>query len=623
MLNIPDSVKALFKQDGVRKNFRAHFPNGELPDITNDNIVKESVNFTESICSQDVFKFGLSEASVIEIETVGVGNMYGMAMECGIEIDCSSLSAADIADIEAGTWDGEFVPLADSDLGFPFFRVPYGVFTVDSCPRNHEALAHRKVTAYSASYSDASYNLPWFPDNMFSQKLDIDPSAFIAQITRIGLTEVSTSNRPDSAYNSSLFDQNGAAYSLTTVYLASVRNVSPTNSISEPSFVETDLDWDTKAWRNFGNDIADQLTALGYDLTYNAKKQKVFFDNREAVENAVPVLFGPTVAVIGYSQAFHRPLYWQHIEKNKLYPVLTRYRPNRTPQGAFRSFDSYPWINGSPSGQSVMYLHTLKNNPTIRLLNSNSETVETITPGLEMPELRSDASVKYYQYNTLLFPRIAIDSNGVSRVESSRYYNGSQYKTVNKDVFSFVDALDKIKITNAIAELNALFGRVNRKGEAEFIRLDNSSPHTIPPGEYMSLWWDEFEVEPIGTVRYGYEAEEEQVIVDYNFGDGASLYDMSDNEAFRLASGADQASVVLALDTDFVPHLAPINFVPIDFEMKGLPYLEAGDALAITAQDGTVVNSYALRIEISGVQALQMKIESQSGLIIDSGEAAT
>ena len=77
MLNIPDSVKAPYKQDGVRKNFRAHFPGGELPDITNDNIVQESVKFTESICSQDVFKFGLTEASVIEFETVGVANMYG------------------------------------------------------------------------------------------------------------------------------------------------------------------------------------------------------------------------------------------------------------------------------------------------------------------------------------------------------------------------------------------------------------------------------------------------------------------------------------------------------------------------------------------------------------------
>ena len=89
MLNIPESVKTLFKRDGVRKNFRVHFPNGELSDITNENVVQESVKFTESLCSQDVLKFGLTEASVIEFETVGIGNMYGMTIECGIEIDLS------------------------------------------------------------------------------------------------------------------------------------------------------------------------------------------------------------------------------------------------------------------------------------------------------------------------------------------------------------------------------------------------------------------------------------------------------------------------------------------------------------------------------------------------------
>ena len=46
MLNIPESVKNLFKTDGVRKNFRVRFPDGELPDITNSSIVQESVRFT-------------------------------------------------------------------------------------------------------------------------------------------------------------------------------------------------------------------------------------------------------------------------------------------------------------------------------------------------------------------------------------------------------------------------------------------------------------------------------------------------------------------------------------------------------------------------------------------------
>ena len=66
MLNIPESIKTLFKTDGVRKNFRAHFPTGEYSDITNSDVVSESLRFSESLCSQMPFKFGCAEASVLE-----------------------------------------------------------------------------------------------------------------------------------------------------------------------------------------------------------------------------------------------------------------------------------------------------------------------------------------------------------------------------------------------------------------------------------------------------------------------------------------------------------------------------------------------------------------------------
>ena len=62
MLNLPESIKALFKRDSVLKNFRVHFPNGGFSDITNENIVEESVKFSESLCSQNIFRFGCAEA---------------------------------------------------------------------------------------------------------------------------------------------------------------------------------------------------------------------------------------------------------------------------------------------------------------------------------------------------------------------------------------------------------------------------------------------------------------------------------------------------------------------------------------------------------------------------------
>ena len=86
MLDIPEKVKDLFRTDNIKKNFRVHFPNGERADITNDNLIADSVRFTESLCSRNNLKFGLCEASVLEFETIDVENIKGCEITAGIEI---------------------------------------------------------------------------------------------------------------------------------------------------------------------------------------------------------------------------------------------------------------------------------------------------------------------------------------------------------------------------------------------------------------------------------------------------------------------------------------------------------------------------------------------------------
>lgn len=90
MLNIPEEVRNLFKDSDVKKNIRIHFPNGERPDIINDNIEEESLSFTESICSQSELKFGLCEAPVLEFSTAEIENIKGMEIEASIEVDVST-----------------------------------------------------------------------------------------------------------------------------------------------------------------------------------------------------------------------------------------------------------------------------------------------------------------------------------------------------------------------------------------------------------------------------------------------------------------------------------------------------------------------------------------------------
>ena len=138
MISTPDEIKQLFFTDSIRKNIRIAFPNKELPDITNSNLIAESFSFSESICSRDKLKFGLCEASVVKFETFGIGNIKGKEIDVFHEIDITSLGE-------------EFINqygIRDNSVAFPFYKIPYGRFVVESCEKQSD-MTRRKVVAYT------------------------------------------------------------------------------------------------------------------------------------------------------------------------------------------------------------------------------------------------------------------------------------------------------------------------------------------------------------------------------------------------------------------------------------------------------------------------------------------
>ena len=139
MLTVPDSIKEKLHLDHCQKNIRIHFPNGERSDICNNRIVKDTVSFTESLCSQDTLKFGLCEAAVFECEVVGVGNIKGAKIEVFCEVYCES-------DTTGAEWK--------TDLQAWVYPIPYGTFYVESCKRQADMI-HRKIEAYGGT---ASFN---------------------------------------------------------------------------------------------------------------------------------------------------------------------------------------------------------------------------------------------------------------------------------------------------------------------------------------------------------------------------------------------------------------------------------------------------------------------------------
>ena len=91
MIQIPEEIKTLLKSDSTKKNFRVHFPNGEHEDLTNADIVEESVTLTESICSASQLKIGMCETPSIEFETIGVGYIRGAEIECSLEVESEKI----------------------------------------------------------------------------------------------------------------------------------------------------------------------------------------------------------------------------------------------------------------------------------------------------------------------------------------------------------------------------------------------------------------------------------------------------------------------------------------------------------------------------------------------------
>lgn len=122
MRNIPNEVKEVLMSDYCyKKNLRIVFPNNERADITEENIIGESMTLDESMCSSNELKFGLSEASCITFTTVGVENIKGMTIRPYLDIE-----------------------LPDGSI----YSMPLGQYVVDSCKKQTD-MTLRDVVAYS------------------------------------------------------------------------------------------------------------------------------------------------------------------------------------------------------------------------------------------------------------------------------------------------------------------------------------------------------------------------------------------------------------------------------------------------------------------------------------------
>ena len=607
MLTIPDAIKGLYLSDSrtdIRKNFRVIFPNGEYPDITNDDIVAESVKLDESIMSQATFKFGLAEAPQISFETVGVGNMMGMTIKCYHEIETTSLSAADLAAVQADHGEGELVLAADSDLGYGFYRVPLGTFMVDKCPRNQDAMTHRRVTAVgsdnASSVNGSAFRYENWKAGLYysADTATIDLSMWIYAVLGIEMlggsvtaTEQTGTSRSDTFAEYVHYGAFGVVDARVTlkinesVYGSNLSGQDFVASVNLPGIIPADTvlaSFET-AWTEAGADsatgvadakpeIIDAVTRLvawnedvsskGYDHISDAQIGEIRSVKFGRNGSGVPAYF-PITSDIAENYKFYQPIIGNNsAERYITVPV---------------SFYLEVWTGGAVITSQTYSL--LEDDPTFTRYTLSAAG-----------------------------PQYTIKATGTRDTSD-------QYK------YTFSGALPMVEMANGALELAGIFGRAGRNGGYTRAALDDSNPYEMPLSQYSELWYDEYNVSDIALIYYTYTNADgaQQLVMNLENG-GGSVYDLSGNWVLQNIP-TTQAAAEDMITAYFVPNIGGVDFTPIDLDAKGLPWLEAGDPIAVITEDGETVVSYALERTLTGVQALRDDIRSTGGELISADTA--
>lgn len=594
MLNIPDEVKALFKADSVFKNFHVHFPNGENADLNNDDVVSESVEFTESICSQQSFRFGLTEASELKFTAVNIPNVRGATLEAALEIDIETLGS-EWAEQHAPSGTESFLDPQVCTYGSrTMYRVPYGRFIVDTCPRNHEAMWKREITAYTVRMAGGSVINPFqieLTNKMYPEAEKYEPNnkalyyANIGNLDRSALTAGGYVRHDAFTAAGSYFQTHYGFYDSTgkriTVYITYVTNtyygIIPGRSTN---LLEIDMNGITYTAEQVRAIIAELLTELDVDPVRSGY---------ESMEDVVDYVYGDSAPSITVELTFSaNKAVTIHLEqKNQLI---------------------YPYFQ-TATDIRVATLGTI-------YAEKDSTRISRTLPSINVYEWRDGSpDDRYFSFGSTL------QTKGRNLVGNKINF------------YSFANAFSMNDLIQGNLELDCRFCSPGRSGGVEITELDKSSPVPIVPAEYSELWYDETTVSPIGyvNVKFKGEDESEQDTV-IQIGDGASVYDLTANEVLNntefeltdqeITDGLTvQDKILEYLNTYFVPNIPDLSFVPIELTKQGLPYLEAGDAIEITTGDGQTVPSFILRQTIKGIQFLTASVESANGEAVEMVES--
>ena len=610
MLNIPSEVKALFKRDDIYKNFHVHFPNGEFRDLNNEDIVTESVKFTESLCSQQYLKFGLTEASEIRFECYGVPNIRGALIQCVMEIDCSSLGNAwltDHDDPSAGFLEPHAVMVT---TGLGYYSIPYGQFMVDSCPRNHQQRARREVTAFthffSANDDFSPFEVYKLSEHRTKKKTTLNVSDLVATALNYIPNEYSLksnlkskySQRTGNSYEHVVWLGDGTSENKFSLFMR--RDVYYSASLSKTdrdsnSLVKVTFDRNTVT---LFDEFAEQCEACGITGYY---KYLPFYDTDlpDALILATPKQILNTrnpKEYLGLCVNFPDALNAQQYEG---FSTLD--------DTIFSLRDAYAQSNGFLFGTGYI---TKEISVMLRTGHGDYPSQGTLVwEGYY--NLFDDFTLNGYDITT---------RNELQKMTMTFDHTLEIPDKPRKPIMTYYNAYSLTDIVNGYFEIKGVFLKQGRDNSISEFALPDSETESIQRSQYSSVWYEDDQIQPIGMIKYRFVDQKSDKDNEYSFdvSDG-SIYDMTDNYVLQHLNRSGEndkttaAKIESALDSGFRANVPVFSFVPSKVEMQALPYVEAGDTIESVTEDSETVDTMIFERTITGIQCLKDDISSAGG----------
>ena len=559
MIQVPDAIKDLLHLDSCKKNIRIHFPNGEREDICNDLIVMNSVQFTESLCSRDVFNFGLCESPVFECEVVGVSNITGATIEVCCEIYCDST-------VSGAEWK--------LDLEHYVYAIPYGTFVVDECKRQADMI-HRKIIAY-AFIQDLNNGLNdiEYAKLRFNQSANFTytPSALYFSLANLGLKE----------YDTNYFSETEVASTGTytkqgeTVYW----------EISGEMYYAT-FSYEFTKWELSASD-ANALYSLWYDkISDNSVFTNIYNNLRQF--GAYNGTKNYVIQQVG-TEGMRFKIEWSGV--NSRYVATEKDRP---------PFLFYPYLTGKTA---TIYLP----NKISYVIHGplSPQPLQASTTVISDKSLKKLTTDSYMKYMTLSYEC----ANAYTVNFGDDFSNRTIFEDLLKcfGLFGLYNG-NAIKFINIKEQFHLLPN--DELYPDEDLYPEGVTGGKILPQDYQTCWYEDNYTKQYGLIRVYYinsggnDAMYEWWLDDYDEDTDKSTYLVYELDTDNtVLQGQYTDFIISMMCSECADSIGGVTYIPVEFTGRGLPYVEPGDTFEILTASNDSITTIVLNRTLSGEQVL-------------------